>query len=57
MNVMMVSVVTTASMVPTVSATILTAATIAHMLTDITQPNHANFVYADIEKCADGTHN
>ena len=38
MNVMTLSVVTTAPMVPTVSATILTAATIAHALTDITQP-------------------
>ena len=38
MNVMTLSVITTAPMVPTVSAIILTAATIAHALTDTTQP-------------------
>ena len=42
MNVMTLSAITTAPRVPTVSATILTATTIAHVLTDITQPTVPN---------------
>ena len=55
MNVMTLSVVTTAPIVPTVSAIILTAATIAHAVTDTTQPTMPTRSVL-IDKCADGTH-